>query len=131
MGTPYLLDSNIVIYLIKGTLSPEISEIIAESAKYPARLSVISKMEILGWNAPTPEEANAYLEFVEDSIIIPLTDDIVNKTIELRKSIRIKLPDAIIAATSLMHNFTLITVNESDFSRVPELNFINPMAKKT
>lgn len=111
-------------------MSTETSEIIAEAAKYPARLSVVSKMEILGWNAPTQEEANAYLEFIEDYIIIPLTDDIVNKTIELRKSIRIKLPDAIIVATAVVHGFTLITVKESDFARVPELSFVNPKSKK-
>jgi len=37
-----------------------------------------------------------------------------------------KLPDAVIAATALTHECTLVTRNESDFSGVCALEVVNP-----
>ena len=51
---------------------------------------------------------------------------IIEKTIEIRKSYRIKLPDAIIAATAFVHNLTLLTRNISDYKNIEELSVINP-----
>jgi predicted nucleic acid-binding protein len=40
---------------------------------------------------------------------------------------KLKLPDAIIAATAIDNNFTLIADNDADFKKVPGLKYINPM----
>jgi predicted nucleic acid-binding protein len=58
--------------------------------------------------------------------VIPLTNAIVQKTIEVRKSRKIKVADAIIAATAILNGLTLISRNEKDFKNLPGLNFINP-----
>lgn len=55
-----------------------------------------------------------------------LYDDIVNKTISIRKSNKIKLPDAIIAATALVYDLTLISRNTSDFKNIAGLQSIHP-----
>jgi hypothetical protein len=49
-----------------------------------------------------------------------------NAVIALRKLIKIKLPDAIIAATALVHNLTLLSRNTHDFKNVPGLTVLNP-----
>ena len=64
--------------------------------------------------------------FISDSIILSLTDEVVERTIELRKLYKIKLPDAIIAATAIVHDFTLISRNDKDFARITELKYLNP-----
>jgi predicted nucleic acid-binding protein len=66
------------------------------------------------------------IELIEASTIIPLTDEIVDETIAIRKIHKIKLPDAIIAATAKTKNLTLITRNETDFDSVSGLTIINP-----
>ena len=48
------------------------------------------------------------------------------KTIELRQQFRIKLPDAIIAATALVYDLTLITRNAVDFKNIAGIKLINP-----
>jgi hypothetical protein len=48
------------------------------------------------------------------------------ETIHIRKTLKIKLPDAIILSTSLVHNLELITRNVDDFKNVPGLKVINP-----
>ncbi|MCF8381671.1 MAG: PIN domain-containing protein [Bacteroidales bacterium] len=42
------------------------------------------------------------------------------------KSKKIKTPDAIIAATAMVHGCTLITNNEKDFNNIKGLKIANP-----
>ncbi|NJK84443.1 MAG: type II toxin-antitoxin system VapC family toxin [Saprospiraceae bacterium] len=60
------------------------------------------------------------------SIIFELESDIKRKTAEIRKAYKIKLPDAIIAATALAYDLTLLTRNVSDFKNIDGINLINP-----
>ncbi|SEL54091.1 hypothetical protein SAMN05421740_106223 [Parapedobacter koreensis] len=55
-----------------------------------------------------------------------MDDDVVIQTIALRKKRKIKLPDAIIAATAIVQKCTLITRNIQDFSNIKGLRLINP-----
>jgi hypothetical protein len=63
--------------------------------------------------------------FVEDSTVLALDDRIVNKAIEIRRGLKIKLPDAVIAATAIVHDFTLLSRNDADFRQVPGLKYLN------
>ena len=48
------------------------------------------------------------------------------RAIQIRKSMRIKVPDAIIAATALEMDAVLMTRNEGDFKAVEGLQIMNP-----
>jgi predicted nucleic acid-binding protein len=60
------------------------------------------------------------------SKIYPLSNNVVEHTIKLCKQIKIKIPDAIIAATALIEGFTLVTRNIDDFNKIPNLILLNP-----
>ena len=47
------------------------------------------------------------------------------KTIELRKNYKLKLGDAIIAATALVYNLKIITRNTTDFKLIEGIHTIN------
>ncbi|MFN4257051.1 MAG: type II toxin-antitoxin system VapC family toxin [Saprospiraceae bacterium] len=128
MGTRYLVDTNIAVYLLNGVLPTNAAAFLKPILDIENNLSVVSKIELLGWQFPnTGEEHNARI-FVEESNIIGLTDEIAEKAIEIRKSTKAKLGDAIIAATALAQNLTLISRNEADFRRIPGLICINPFS---
>lgn len=91
-------------------------------------LSVINQIELLGFDASN-EEMQILEDFVNSSIVLPLSDGVVQKTIELRKQFKIKLPDAIIAATALAYHLTLITRNTADFKNISGLTCINAHEK--
>jgi len=66
-------------------------------------------------------------KLLANSNIFPLNDEVVDKTIKVRKKYKLKLPDAIIAATALVNNLTLITHNKKDFQKVKNLKVIDPL----
>ena len=126
MGSDYLIDTNTIIYLLDRKL-PAIAEsflvtIIDESCQ----LSVISQIELLSWQPPRTEDKTILEAFVAGCQIIDLSSAIVQQTIRLRQIYKIKLPDAVIAATALINNWTLVSRNDDDFRRILELKYINP-----
>ena len=59
-------------------------------------------------------------------MVIELEQPIKYKTADIRKKHKIKLPDAIIAATSIVYDLTLVSRNISDFKTIEGLKLINP-----
>jgi len=57
-----------------------------------------------------------------------LTEEVEKQTIQIRKIKKIKLPDAIIAATAMVYNLTLVTHNMDDFKSIQGLKIINPFS---
>ena len=91
-------------------------------------MSIIYQIELLNWLLPD-QEANDVLEkFVADCQIVDLSASIVRQTIQLRQLHKLKLPDAVIAATALVNNWTLISRNDSDFRKIQNLKYINPFS---
>ncbi|MEO0473381.1 MAG: type II toxin-antitoxin system VapC family toxin [Bacteroidota bacterium] len=91
-------------------------------------ISVINQIEILGFDGQ-PDTMRLLEELVGELSIIPLTDAVVQATISIRKQYKMKLPDAIIAATCLRYDFTLLTHNTKDFSRLTSLNLLDVYGK--
>lgn len=117
-----IFDTNILIYLSKSILSPE--KIFTQQA----RISVITKIEALGYPFKNPDEHTLLLNLCHELPVIPLSDAIAEETINLRKTNRIKLPDAIIYATALVEGLPLITHNISDFKSLNgNVKLIDPL----
>jgi len=57
-----------------------------------------------------------------------LSSEIIDRTIKLRRNYKIKLPDAIIAATALNNDFVLVTRNEQDFNNIKNTQIFNPFS---
>jgi predicted nucleic acid-binding protein len=113
----YLIDTNIVIYYFNGLTDDEsIHTILANSFK----ISMITKIEFLGWwqFAADLESHTKAREFISHATIFSLNKAIAEQSIQLRQQFKTKTPDAIIAATALVNNLTVVTNNTSDFSRL-------------
>lgn len=82
-------------------------------------------MELLCWN--TDAATNQKIkDFIADSNILDISPDVISQCVTLRKGKKIKTPDAIIAATAIAYDYTLITNNEKDFANIKGLKIINP-----
>lgn len=118
----YLLDTNTIIDYLGGKFYSNAKNNLDKIIDEEINISVINKIELLSFSKL---EQNLF-DFVNESNVYKLDEDIVDQTIKIRKEHRIKLPDAIIAATALLFNFTLITNNTKDFKKLEHLNLINP-----
>lgn len=67
--------------------------------------------------------------FIADALVIELEQAIKLKTADIRKAHRIKLPDAIIAATALIYDFTLVIRNVDNFKNIEGIKLVNPWDK--
>ncbi|MFO7658271.1 MAG: type II toxin-antitoxin system VapC family toxin [Bacteroidales bacterium] len=122
MGKRYLLDTNTVLDYMGNKLPGKAKKALAQIIDDEINLSVINKIELLGFSKVEQD----LIDFVSCSNICPMDDDIVEKTIEVRRLYKIKLPDAVIAATALCNGFTLVTNNTKDFKNIPGLLILNP-----
>lgn len=125
----YLLDTNTVINYLDASLPASAMLFMHGVVDEFCNISVISKMEALGHNFTSPAEQKTIETFVADATVLAINEDIVNKTIAIRKSKKVKLPDAIIAATALVYDLTLLSRNLSDFGGISGLKIINPWDK--
>jgi len=117
-----LIDTNIVIYLTQRKLK------ISDFAKKGGNLyiSSITYIEALGYPFQNQSDEKAVTKLCDIFERIFLTKEIEKQTISVRKSNKIKLPDAIIAATAMVHNLTLVTHNTDDFKNIQKLKILNP-----
>ena len=125
MEPEYLIDTNVVIEYLGESLPERSLKKLDKIIDTRFYISVINRIELLGFKNITKPEEEKIKYFIDYSIEIELSGFIADKTIELRKKYKIKLPDAIIAATAIAYNLTLITRNIKDFNNIKELNFIN------
>jgi predicted nucleic acid-binding protein len=121
----YLIDTNVVIDYLNQKLPTEGTRFINQIIRKGFLLSVITKIELLSLRVPILDHPIIH-GFVNDGHICLVTDDIVNETIKVRQLTNIKVADAIIAATALITQSTLITRNVRDFRGVPKLVTLNP-----
>ena len=123
--TDYLIDTNILIYHTKGSqiTADFIGNVIAQQA---FNISILTKNEFLGWDKHSPDGFEKCKKLIELANVFPLDEDIANKAIELKRKGNIKLADAIMAATTIIHNLRLVTKNVDDFRNIEGLEVINP-----
>jgi predicted nucleic acid-binding protein len=111
-GTEFLLDTNMVIGLLKGygpaiTLAEQSGLVLDKAA-----VSQITRMELLGYPQMTDEEEGAIRTFLAACQVRMLDEQIEAQAIRLRRSGAFKLPDAIVAATAIHGALRLLTLDQ-------------------
>lgn len=117
-GNKILLDTNIILYFLNGdqTLLP----IFEEKHVF---ISFVTEIELLGYTEFTSTERLQIKELLSAFTIIDINSEIKDNCIELRQTVHLKLPDAIIMATSRSMNIPLISA-DADFKKVKQSDFI-------
>ena len=121
----YLIDTNVVSDYF--TASFPVGGLMLMDSVFDSvpNISVITQIELLCWKTNSLSELKVR-EFIADSVVIEINPDVVSLCVNIRRGKKIKTPDAIIAATALAYDLTLITNNEKDFSNINGLKIVNP-----
>ena len=121
----YLIDTNIVSKYFSASFSETAMQLLDKAFDAIPNFSVITQIELLCWKIGDDIEQNVR-DFINDSVVLDISPEVIENCVSIRKGKKIKTPDAIIAATALAHSFTLISNNEKDFSNIRGLTVINP-----
>ena len=121
----YLIDNNVISNYFSGLFSENGMHFIGEVIDQIPNISVITQIEALSWINPDQAKEKIVQEFINDANILTLSPDIISQCVMIRRSMKIKTPDAIIASTAIVHNLALVT-NESDFKNIEGLKVIDP-----
>lgn len=129
MGKAYLIDTCAVIKYLNNLLPEEATRQLDSIVDEASRISFITKIELLVWNPSDLSDMVVREEFISGSEICYINDDIITRSIEIRKRTNIKLPDAIIAATAMINDYELISTNDNDFKKILDmgLKYWNPL----
>ena len=130
MGIKYLWDTNIAIYYLQQQFPSGAEKFMDDLLKEEQLvISAITEIELLCWKTAAQKDLEVLRNFINDALVIELEQPIKLRAADIRKAYKIKLPDAIIAATALVYNLTLLSRNISDFGGISGLKIINPWDK--
>ena len=105
-----LFDTNILIDYLNG-----ISEAKKEIESYRHRfISRISWIEVMV-GAENEKEQKSAREFLEAFKMVEIDQEVAEEGVRIRQKEKIRLPDALIAATAQVHHCLLVTRNSKDF----------------
>ncbi|MEP7108063.1 MAG: PIN domain-containing protein [Ferruginibacter sp.] len=114
-----LLDTNSIIAL----LNENAGVIEAIDTADDIAISIINELEFKSFSNLSLHDKKLFDAFVSGVNVLDLqASDITlkNKIIEIRNTYKLKLPDAIVAASAIVNNAVLIT-GDKDFKKVEEL----------
>jgi len=120
-----VIDTNVWIDALSGKLSGTAFLKITVQASW-AGYSAITRLELFGLPGLKDEEEHKITELLKPFPEIAVDSKIIDRAILVRKTKRIKVPDAIIAATALEKECSLITRNIEDFKGIAGLVVIDP-----
>lgn len=117
-GNKFLLDTNAVLYVLNG--DETLANFLFEKELY---VSVITEMELLSYKNITDTERQTIRNFLDDLIIVSLDEKIKLSSIEVKRTSNMKLPDSIIAGTSISLKLPLLT-SDKQFKTLKDLELV-------
>lgn len=116
-GIDFLADTNFVIHLNEG------NPLIEPFLDYNFGISFITEIELLGAFSISKVKKSQLNDILNDCSIIEINSEIKATCIKIRQQYKIKIPDAIIAATAIVYKKRLIT-SDRDFEKIKEIDLI-------
>ncbi|WP_374688658.1 type II toxin-antitoxin system VapC family toxin [Promineifilum sp.] len=115
-GSRALLDTNALIYFFEGR--EKITQLVARTPEL--FYASITEIELLSSPRLTAEIAAQIRAFLALCRRIELSDEVIERAIEIRRDHRLKVPDAVIAASALAMDLPLVSA-DTTFQRVRSL----------
>ncbi len=111
-GINYLFDTNAVLYFLNQPKQLQDGSVVF--------ISFVNELELLSYSKLSSNEEKAITHFLKLIEIINIDQEIKSTTITLRQKYLLKLPDAIICATAMIHKLILVT-NDLKLHKISEI----------
>lgn len=114
-GNRFLLDTNIILYILSG--DKIIANYLQNQILYT---SVICEIELFSYKSISVNQEKEIKSFLKEFRIVAIDQSVKELAIQIRKKYLLKIPDSIIAATSISLGIPLVTADKG-FKKVSEL----------
>ena len=123
----WLLDTNTIIDAFAGKADAvkALAKARSDAVEWVG-YSAVTRLEVLGFAGLNASDDYGLRELLDQFNEASITAAVINEAFRIRKSIRIKAPDAIIAATAIVFQAKVVTRNIADFNGIPGLAVIDP-----
>lgn len=130
-GLTYLLDTNSLIYYFQG--APQMDPVFRQIERGEARpvVSIITEIELLGFPRLTRQDETRIGALLASFTVVAVDERIARQAVNLKRRHGLKTPDAVIAATALLENATLVTRDQNMLDKVPEVRSLNPFVPQS
>jgi len=118
-GNKLFLHTNIIFYLLGG--DETLGDFLNGKQLY---ISFITELELLSFQELKKSEIKVIQEFIQQCKVLNINSEIKNEVINLKNKYKIKLPDAIIMASSIYMDIPIITGDNGFKKAEKELNLI-------
>jgi len=116
-GINFLADTNFIIHLNEG------NPLVEPFLDYAFGVSFVTEIELLGSFSISKIKKSQFNDILDDCTIIEMNAQIKQTCIKIRQKYKMKIPDAIIAATAIINKIPLIT-SDRDFEKIKEIDLI-------
>ena len=117
-GDKVFIDTNIAIYLLDGDMC--LAEVLNNKQLF---ISFVTQLELLGYSGLTAIQVKQIEYMIDNCVVVDINNAIKQEVIKLRRNYSIKLPDCIVAATSIYLDLPLVTADK-EFKKIEELNLL-------
>jgi predicted nucleic acid-binding protein len=117
-GDRIVVDTSLIINLFNGV--NEVQELITGRDLF---VSIISEIEVLSFPNITVTDSELLKVFLSECYIVDIEPAIKDITIAIRSKFKIKLPDAVIAATAIYFDLPLFTMDKG-FKKITDLQAV-------
>jgi hypothetical protein len=82
----------------------------------------MTRLEVLGYSSLSAADEKALRKLLAQFEELPVISPVIDEAIHIRRLHKLKSPDAIIAATGLLHQADIVTRNTIDFKKITGLS---------
>jgi predicted nucleic acid-binding protein len=112
-GSSYVLDTNIISFFLNGD-----ANLLSYFNYTNIHISFITELELKSISSLSKNDITSLEAFLQTCIITDINTPIKNAAIAFRKNFKLKLPDAIVAATASYLAYELVTADKV-FNKLP------------
>ena len=120
-----LFDSSAVILYFNDALSATALAVMEQAIEQgTGAISVVTRAEVLAWPQHTAQSLQEAIVGMASFAQLSVDAATADEAARIRRECHLKLPDALIAATALLHSVPVVTANARDFERVGQLQVV-------
>ena len=120
-----LFDSSAVILYFNDALSASALAVMEQAIEQDTgAISVVTRAEVLAWPQHTAQSLQEAIVGMASFAQLSVDAATADEAARIRRECHLTLPDALIAATALLHGVPVVTANARDFERVGLLQVV-------